>query len=299
MKIDIDGTLCDQEQAVVSVMDHGFLYGIGLFETFRTYGGRPFLLDEHLRRLRQGCAQLGIPFRPELREVELQVRRLLEANRLEDAYLRYTVSAGVGPLGLPVAEAYDRPRCILYIKPLPEYNREAYEKGKPLRLLRLRRSSPEGDRRMKSFQYMNNILAKRELQTYPESSGAEGLMLNERGEITEGIVSNLFFIRDQACCTPSLDTGILPGITRQFVIGLCRALGLKVNEGIFRWEDVCEAEEAFLTNSIQEIVPVHRLIDPEGGAFVFPNGRPGDITRRLMRAYRSAALEEREPYDRK
>lgn len=284
MIISINGTLVQETQAVVSVYDHGFLYGIGLFETFRTYNRKPFLLGEHLRRLTDGCHELGILYEPNLDKLTSQIEQLLHVNYLEDAYIRYSLSAGIEALGLPSAD-YAHPTEIIYIKPLPPRDARTYEQGKALQLLKLPRNTPEGLYRFKSFHYMNNILAKRELGQYAWATGAEGLMLSEDGYMAEGIVSNLFFVKNDTLYTPSLDTGILPGITRAHVIDLAQQLKLPTQDGLYRWEDLIDADEAFLVNSIQEIVPVITLYTPSGQAYTVGAGSPGPITRQLIQRY--------------
>lgn len=288
MILAVNGSLLDEREAVVSAYDHGFLYGIGLFETFRTYGGSPFLLDEHLERLNSGCETLGIKARLDSDTVNGWIASLLEANSLADAYFRLSVSAGEEALGLPTGQ-YGRPNVILYAKKLPPALPAACDSGKPLQLLRLRRNTPEGDVRLKSFHYMNNVLAKRELASYPWASGAEGLFLDGSGRVAEGIVSNLFFVEKGTCCTPGLATGILPGITRACVLNLLKRLAIRAEEGFYSWDRLLAAEEIFVTNSIQEIVPVTRLYDPEGRETTVGNGQPGPVARRLAEAYRELA----------
>ncbi|OAS19507.1 aminodeoxychorismate lyase [Paenibacillus oryzisoli] len=284
MIIAINGILTEETQAVVSVYDHGFLYGIGLFETFRTYNRKPFLLEEHLRRLTDGCHELGIAYEPNLQYLMRLIEELLQANHLEEAYIRYTVSAGVEVLGLPSGD-YTKPSEIIYIKPLPPRDERTYFHGKALQLLKLPRNTPEGMYRFKSFHYMNNILARRELGQYAWATGAEGLMLSEDGYVAEGIVSNLFFVKNGTLYTPSLDTGILPGITRAHVIDLARQLQIPTQDGLYRWEDLVDAEEVFLVNSIQEIVPVTTLYTPNGQAYTVGTGLRGAVTEHLTTRY--------------
>ncbi|HEY0828489.1 MAG TPA: aminodeoxychorismate lyase [Bacilli bacterium] len=288
MKISVNGILCDENEAVVSVYDHGFLYGIGLFETFRTYKGRPFLLKEHLDRLMGGCRELGIDFEAAPGQVEQTILALLNANRLTDAYIRYTVSAGRQPLGLPSGD-YDQPSVIVYMKELPSYHADLYEVGKPLQRLRIRRNTPEGTVRLKSIHYMNNILAKRELLTYPWAQEAEGLFLTESAHLAEGIVSNLFYMNKGMGYTPAVSTGILPGVTRAFVLKLAAQAGMEVVEGHYEWQDLLDADEIFLTNSIQGLVPVCRLFDEQGASWQVGDGQAGVHTRQLMELYRQAA----------
>jgi 4-amino-4-deoxychorismate lyase len=289
MKISLNGSICDELEAVVSVYDHGFLYGIGLFETFRTYEGKAFLLEKHLERLRQGCDELWIAWQLDLQQINMQVSALLAANELQEGYFRLSVSAGMDLLGLPV-RPYAAPTVILYVKPLPLQEEKLYENGKALQLLQLRRNTPEGGERLKSFHYMNNILAKRELSRYPWAAGAEGLFLNEAGFAAEGIVSNVFFIHDGICCTPHLDTGILPGITRALVLDLAMQAGITTEEGMYSWEDLLAADEIFITNSIQEIVPITTLFDIEGNGYLIGKGSAGHKTSKLLQMYHERTL---------
>jgi 4-amino-4-deoxychorismate lyase len=285
MIILLNGSLCEEKEAVVSAYDHGFLYGMGLFETFRTYRGKAFLLNEHLERLVLGCKELAIQLEVKLSYWEQQIKQLLAVNQLQDGYFRLSVSAGSDLLGLP-ANAYLNPTVILYVKALPVMDEQLYVKGKSLQLLCLRRNSPEGGWRLKSSHYMNNIMAKRELMEYPWAAGAEGLFLNHAGAVAEGIVSNVFFVKQGICYTPQLDTGILPGITRQQVLELAKKMNLPVDQGLYSWEELVEADEIFLTNSIQELVPVNALFDFEGNQQQISKGAIGQVTEGLLREYR-------------
>jgi 4-amino-4-deoxychorismate lyase len=288
MIILINGSLCDEKEALVSAYDHVFLYGMGLFETFRTYQGKAFLLEKHLERLEQGCKELFIQLQAKLPYWEQQIEHLLAVNQLQDGYFRLSVSAGIEVLGLP-SKPYLKPTVILYVKPLPLLDKEFYESGKPLQLLRLPRNSPEGAWRLKSFHYMNNIMAKQELVEYPWAIGAEGLFLNEAGAVAEGIVSNVFFIRQGRGYTPQLSTGILPGITRQLVLDLAEGMNLPMEQGLYSWQELTEADEIFLTNSIQEIVPVNVIYDLKGTPYPISNGKIGRVTQELLGRYRHLA----------
>jgi 4-amino-4-deoxychorismate lyase len=285
VKIYVNGSIVDEEQAVVSVYDHGFLYGMGLFETFRSYNRYPFLLDEHKMRLAEGCRQLGIAYNPDAEDWGSIIQTLLTANGLDDAYIRFTVTAGQEILGLPIGD-YNKPSVLVYIKPLPPQNEQLVGQGKPLQLLELPRNTSEGPTRLKSLHYMNNILAKRELQKYPWAQGAEGLLLDASGYIAEGITSNVFFVKQGKLCTPSLATGILPGITRAFVMELAEAANIPVEEGLYGWSDLLGAEEVFITNSIQEIVPVSRLFNTDGNEKAMNLGSADSITCLLQKVYK-------------
>ena len=286
--IGMNDSVIDAKDAVVSVLDHGLLYGMGLFETFRTYRGAPFLLDRHLQRMKEGCQQLGIPFHVDAAKVSTWIDRLMKKNDLQEAYIRYTVTAGVDILGLPAGD-YSHPNHILLTKALPPLPEQLYTQGKALQLLSLPRNTPEGTIRYKSLHYMNNILAKRELSSYPSAAnGSEGLMLTPQGAVAEGIVSNLFFVKNEILCTPDLTTGILPGITREMVIMLAGQIGFKVEEGLYSWEQLKGADEIFLTNSIQEIVPVTALFEKEE-QFGISGGGCGPVTKQFISLYRERA----------
>ncbi|WEK54307.1 MAG: aminodeoxychorismate lyase [Candidatus Cohnella colombiensis] len=286
MKFWWNGQLTDRHVAVISAFDHGFLYGMGLFETFRTYNGQPWLLEQHATRMQAGCEQLGIRYTPDLIEIKQAIAYLLEANNLSEAYIRWSVSAGEGAIGLPTTD-YDQPNVLIHIKELVTDHPDTRQ-GKTVRKLKLLRSTPETGLRLKSFHYMNNIVAKRELIAAGSAPGTEGLFLHANGHIVEGMVSNIFWISQGTLYTPSVETGLLPGITREAVIALVKANGRSVQEGFFKWEELVQADEVFLTSSIQEIVPVTMLEDEQGRS-VSTKLTIGPNTTELMRQYRSQA----------
>jgi 4-amino-4-deoxychorismate lyase len=289
MKVALNGSVMDASEAVISVYDHGFLYGMGLFETFRTYEGKPYLLDRHMNRLYSGCNQLGIRYQDNMNQVADLVNQLLESNGLKDGYVRLTVSAGEAELGLPTGD-YERPNVLMLVKALPPVNDEVHMRGRELRILQTRRNTPEGDVRFKSLHYMNNIIAKRELLASSASSSAEGLMLSQEGWLAEGIVSNLFFAKDNVVYTPELATGILPGITRERVLELAGSAGYEAEEGLYSFEKLQEADEIWLTNSIQEIVPV-TILSEASRKMTVGDGQAGAITKRLLSLYRQTTID--------
>ncbi|MGG1652626.1 aminotransferase class IV [Paenibacillus sp. NRS-1783] len=292
--IGVNGALTEAADAVIHVSDHGFLYGMGLFETFRTYKGVPFLLDRHLHRLAEGCQMLGIPFQPDKNQLIAHIQSLMAANGLNEAYIRYTVSAGEEVLGLPSGD-YTRPNHILFAKPLPATHIEAVGTTSisALQLLRTPRNTPEGEVRLKSLHYMNNILAKRELQQYATAvqRKAEGMMLTADGFLAEGMVSNLFFVRNGTLYTPDLSTGILSGITRGLLLELAQARGIRCEQGLYRWDELRLADEILMTNSIQEIRPVNLLLERDGTMHRLSDAwkQAGSITALLIHDYREKA----------
>jgi 4-amino-4-deoxychorismate lyase len=281
MKIWMNGEIIDESEAMIPVQDHGFLYGMGLFETFRTYDGQPFLLTQHLERLSASCAELKIPCTLQLQPITAVVHQLLSINKLADGYFRLTISAGIAPLGLPGAQGYDRPNVILMVKELPLPSNTS----RPLALLSVRRNSPEGSIRRKAAHYLNNILAKWELADRTVPSSAEGVFINQQGHLTEGIVSNLFFIHSGILYTPALETGCLPGVTRSAVLQLAKQLDICSEVGYYNWDKLSQANEVFITNSIQGITPVDTLWDLKDQVIKQWETSTGSLTERLTVAY--------------
>jgi 4-amino-4-deoxychorismate lyase len=272
MYIYVNGRLTDKSEAVISPFDHGFLYGLGVFETFRVYNGHSFLLDDHLERLNESLRILNIEAKFTRKEAVRILEGLLAKNSLRDAYIRFNVSAGNGEIGLQT-ESYREPNVIVFAKPLPPAGDMNEKKAV---LLDLRRNTPEGDARLKSHHYLNNVLAKREAGPAMDT---EGIFLNNEGFLAEGIVSNLFWYRAGILFTPAVDTGILDGVTRKFVIEAARAEGIEVREGFYKKEEAEAADEIFLTNPIQEIVPVTSFSGKS-----FP-GKLGGMVKRLYERY--------------
>ncbi len=278
MYIFLNGEFIKQEEARISPFDHGYLYGMGVFETYRTYRGIPFLLDEHLERLNAGLEEMGIQHAFERAEVMPVIEKLSELNRLPNSYIRMNVSSGPGQIGLQV-DPYLEPTVILFQKELPplELLRE-----KEAVVLTIRRNTPETKRRLKSHHFFNNIAAKRELGTDP---GKEGIFLTADGYLAEGVTSSLFWVKDGKLFTPMIETGILEGITRQFILRLAGRLGIPVEEGMYKVQKLAEAEEIFFTNSIQEIIPVNVF---EGKSFP---GKEGTVVQKLNGLYQRFVSE--------
>lgn len=276
MLVYVNGEIVPLEEARISAVDHGFLYGVGLFETMRVYNRRLFLWERHLARLKRGLETMKIRQTWTDQELRQAVEQTVDANGLRDAYVRLDITAGAEGLGLTAA-GYAHPSLLVFVKPVPPLSDPPLPKR--LQIVSFPRQTAEGNQRHKSHVYVNNVLAKLEVGPDP---AVEGLFLTQEGFVCEGIVSNIFWIKNKRLFTPALSTGILAGITRGFVLDLAAAQGLDVCEGEFFLEELLIADEAFLTNSIQEIVPVSQI-----------NQVPllhswGPITRRLWLAYRQA-----------
>ncbi|MFE7064922.1 aminodeoxychorismate lyase [Sutcliffiella sp. NPDC057660] len=250
-----DGSWQPIENTSIPVMDHGFLYGVGLFETFRTYQGSPFLFQDHLKRLREGLSSVYIEWEEDDESLQQLIGMALEKNGLADGVLRLNVTAGISNWGLP-NETYTKPSTLLFTRPLAPVQDE----GRRAVFLQIPRNTPEGSVRLKSHHYLNNLLGKRELG---KLSDTEGIFLTREGYVAEGVVSNIFWVKNNTLYTPSISTGILNGVTRQYVIHLASLLGVKVEEGTFTKEDLLRSEEVFVTNSTQEMVRISRVDDVE------------------------------------
>lgn len=265
MFIYMNGEIVRKEEAVISPFDHGYLYGMGLFETFRVYSGHPFLLDDHLERLNNSLEVLNMKVSYSRDEILCALRPLLAENHLTDAYIRLNISAGVGEIGLQ-PDPYLHPNLIIFVKPLP-LSMSGQEKKAVI--LALNRNTPEGVERLKSHHYLNNILAKREIGDMPD---CEGIFLTKEGYLAEGIVSNLFWLKENVLYTPAIETGILNGVTRKLIMRIAEKNGITVEEGFYHVDQAKMADEVFVTNSIQEIVPMYSFAGSEmpgnNGSFV-------------------------------
>lgn len=248
MKIYFNGEYLNDFEVKISPFDHGFLYGLGVFETFRIYDGHPFLLFDHLNRLRHSLNELNIEWTTSNEEMQDILNKLVEMNELKDAYIRLNVSAGEGEIGLYTG-TYHKPNTIIFVKPIHQTNIVEKEGV----ILQTPRNSPEGKERLKSHHYLNNILGKKEIGS---SLSVEGIFLTKEGYLSEGIVSNLFFFKNGKLYTPHIDTGILNGITRQFVLHWSQINGILYEEGFYTETELIESDEIFITNSIQEIIPI-------------------------------------------
>ncbi|MFJ8531336.1 aminodeoxychorismate lyase [Bacillus sp. NPDC094106] len=272
MLIYVNGTYVEASEAKISPYDHGYLYGLGVFETFRIYNGHPFLLDDHYERLMDALSALQIEWKLTKDDVLRILQKLLERNGLDHAYVRFNVSAGIDEIGLQTG-VYEEPSVIVFIKPLAAPGAVVEKEGV---ILKQARNTPEGAFRLKSHHYLNNILGKREIGNVVSK---EGIFFTEAGYVAEGIVSNLFFVKESILYTPSLETGILNGITRAFIIRIAEMLNIQVKEGFFTKGELLSADEVFVTNSVQEIVPLRHI---EGRDFP---GKEGEVTRELMHVY--------------
>ena len=284
----LNGSLIPRSQARVSVFDHGFLYGYGLFETMRAYHGTVFLLKRHLKRLLSSAEIIGLGSKLAGIDLVKACTDTLKANGLEDARLRLTVSRGEVD-SFPGSKVSSTPTVLVTAKSYSALSAEIYNKGFKAGVSSLCQFSQSPLSRLKSANYLLNVLARMEA----EAAGLdESLLLNERGSLTEGSISNVFFAASHSLVTPPLESGILPGITREVVMELAAGLGINVTEGEVRLQDLGQFDEAFLTNSVIEIMPLVEVRDDAGKTIAVGSGKPGKLTKRLMAAYREMVERE-------
>jgi branched-chain amino acid aminotransferase len=278
LKIYIDGTLYEQSEAKISVFDHGLLYGDGVFEGIRFYQDRVFRLDEHMDRLWDSAKaiSLDIPLsRAAMIEATLETIR---HNDLHDGYIRLLVTRGVGSLGLS-PDSCRRPSVIIIAATIALYPESLYEKGLTMATCSVRRIPPAAlSPRIKSLNYLNNILAKIEAQ---QADAAEGVMLNEQGYVAECTGDNLFVIKNGRISTPPINAGILAGVTRSVVFELAEKNGIPIKEEDLTRYDILVADECFLTGTAAEVIAAVQLDRRPIG-----NGQPGPITLKLVEEFR-------------
>ncbi len=286
-QIYLDGRYCSREEAKVSVFDHGFLYGDGIFEGIRAYAGRVWKLDEHLVRLYESAQTLMLPIPIPLEEMREAVCETVRRNELQDAYIRLVVSRGTGDLGLDPKKC-PRPTVVIIADSITLFPASMYETGLKVVTVPTRRNANESlNPRLKSLNYLNNILAKIEANHlgYPEV-----LLLNADGFVTEGTGDNIFMLRKGTLFTPPNTSGILEGITRAVILELAREAGIPTREADFTRHDLYTAQECFLTGTAVEAIAV---VEVDGRTI--GTGKPGEVTQSLIRAFRAKTLSEGTP----
>jgi branched-chain amino acid aminotransferase len=284
--VNVNGRITDERQAVVSVFDHGFLYGEGVYETLRTYNRKPFLLDRHLRRLRTSASmiELGVPLSDE--QFAAQVDETVDhaartAATGSEWYIRVLLTRGVGELTYDPA-ACPAPSVVLIVKPHVEPPALAYEQGVKVIFSSVVRNHPDTVNPMiKSNNLLNCALA---MQEGFKRGAFEVIMRNYRGEVAECALSNIFIVSRGTALTPPLSAGLLPGITREFLFDVGQAAGVPMKEAVLHDDDVFGADEVFLTGTTREIVPI---VEVDGRPI--GSGLPGSITRKLHETFRKMA----------
>ncbi len=281
--VNVDGKLGSEHDRLLSPLDQGFLFGASVYETVRTYGGRTFLLERHLERLRESAKALEIALDVSDEEIAARVAETVVAAGNAESSIRIVISAGVGAIDYRVGAA-SRPTVVVIVRPLPEYPESLYREGARAVLVPMMRATRGGlDPRIKSSNLLTNLLALREAH---RKKAYEAILLNPEGEVAEGSMSNVFLVVRGVVRTPPLTAGILEGITRELVIEVARERGSKVEERGFKPEALLKADEVFITASARQIVPIVQVDKTRIG-----DGKPGPVTRMLIAAYRDKVRE--------
>jgi branched-chain amino acid aminotransferase len=284
--VNVNGRLSNQQDAVVSVFDHGFLYGEGIYETLRTYNGEPFLFARHMQRLRTSAAMLALSVPMSDDEIDRRFRETVRAAGLggdpsREAYIRILVTRGVGDLSYDPAGCPD-PTVVVIVKPHVAPAADAFATGVRVSLVPVVRNHPGSvSPLIKSNNLLNNALA---MQEALRRGSFEGIMRNHKGELAECTQSNLFIVKQGAALTPPIEAGLLPGITRAYLFEIGAALGIPVREQVLRDVDLFAADECFLTSTTREVLPIVQVDGTTIGA-----GTPGPVTRALLDGYRQHA----------
>jgi branched-chain amino acid aminotransferase len=283
LKVWIDGKLYDKADAKVSVYDHGLLYGDGVFEGIRVYNGRIFECSTHIDRLWASAKaiRLNIPISKE--QMCTAIEETVRANNFRDCYVRAVVTRGPGDLGINPQKS-PRPCVFIITDLISVYPKEAYEKGIAVITSSVIRNHPNAlSARIKSLNYLNNILAKIEAN---DAGVAEAVMLNHEGYVSECTADNIFIVRGGEVQTPAMTEGLLEGVTRGVMLKLCRRMNVPCVEKRLERYDLYGADECFLTGTGAEVIPVTKIDGREVGT-----GQPGALTRRLIDAFRAYIRE--------
>ncbi len=279
----LNGDLIPRSQAKLSPFNHGFLYGYGAFETMRSYSSSIFRLDRHLARLHETAKSLRIADKLSAFDLEKACYDLIEANNLSNARIRLTVTAGEGDM-VPNPDTCQGITVFIAALKLVPPTAESYQRGYSAILSSYRRNSQSPLSRLKSTSYLENFLARQEARA---AGVNEVVLLNEKGFVTEGSSTNLFLVSQEKLITPSIESGVLPGITRETVLELAQTIGITSQVGQVELSELFNANEAFLTSSTIEIMPLTRLDNKPIGS-----GKPGPVTQQLMSSYRELVARE-------
>ncbi|MGQ9545802.1 MAG: aminotransferase class IV [Dehalococcoidia bacterium] len=283
----LNGKLVPRSEAKLSALDHGFLYGYGLFETMRAYNGHIFRLDAHLTRLRCSAESIGLTHsilttNEGKQSLKAACAATLQANELKDAGIRLTVTAGEGDM-TPDPTGCRAPTVLITVQELNALQPEKYETGFKTVISSVRRNSQSPLSRLKSTCYVENIIARMAARA---AGCDEAIFLNEQGYLAEGSMTNIFLVSNGELITPCFETGVLPGITKDAVLEIARNSNFKATERWVELNELLEAQEAFVTNSILELMP---LVSVDGRPI--GSGKPGKLSRELLLAYRKVVNE--------
>jgi branched-chain amino acid aminotransferase len=286
----LNGSLVPRSKALISVFDHAFLYGYGLYESMRTYDGKFFLLDRHIKRLLESAEAIGMG--PKLVDIDFEkaCRDTLAVNDIKDARIRITVSNGVSDAAPWTSVTDIKPNVVVTARPFMPFPAEKYSQGFHINIsAKVRRCRESLIATMKTINHLDSVIARMEAAARGQD---EALLLNDDGYIAEGGGCNAFFVREGRLVTPALNSGILPGVTRGAVMELAADLKIEMSQGPVGIGVIRKCDEAFLTNAVIEIMPVSEVRDESGNSVNIGGGQPGPVTLKLIEAYKERVATE-------
>ena len=277
IRINVDGQLGSERDRLLSPLDQGFLFGASVYETVRTYDGVPFLVERHLKRLRESALALGIDIVESDETLTRRVYETLEDSGNAESSIRIVVSAGVGAIDYRQGST-KKPTIVVVVRPLPPFPESLYKDGATASFVSIMRAGRGNlSPRIKSSNLLNNLMALRQAH---EQGAYEALMLNPKGEVCEGSMSNVFVVTDATIATPPISAGILEGITRELVVSIAREGGFELEERILLPDELLGANEVFITASSRQVVPIVKVDEQP-----IADGRPGPVTQKLISLY--------------
>ncbi|ATO50583.1 branched-chain-amino-acid transaminase [Brevibacillus laterosporus] len=280
----LNGKFVEKENAKISVYDHGFLYGDGIFEGIRVYNGNVFRLQEHIERLYESALSIMLVIPMKIEEMMDAVVETVRKNELRDAYIRLVISRGDGDLGLD-PRSCKKANIVIIVEQLRLFPQELYETGLKIVTVPTRRNKPDAlNPKIKSLNYLNNVMVRMEASM---AGVSEALMLNSEGYVTEGSGDNIFLVKKGVIYTPPTYLGALDGITRQAIMDIARELGYVIKEEPFTRHDVYIADEVFLTGTAAEVISVSEV-----DARIIRDGKPGPVTKQLLEEFRRYVQED-------
>jgi branched-chain amino acid aminotransferase len=284
----LNGSLVPCAKAKISIFDHAFLYGYGLYETMRAYHAKIFLLERHIKRMREASAIIRLADKLAGTDLAKICKETLAANSLKDARIRLTVSNGESDVA-PWADNRGKPNVVVTARPYTPFSEKKYSEGFRVGIASVQCCRQSVVATLKSVSHLTSVMARMETAAYGMD---EALLLNEEGYIAEGGGCNVFFVKSGALLTPPLDSGILPGVTREVVMNLAAGMGTSISEVDIRPEELERFDEAFVTNAMIEVMPVTAVREASGRMLTIGSGKPGAMTGRLMQAYRERVERE-------
>ncbi len=277
MKLFIDGKIVPQEKALISVFDRGFFYGDGVFESLRTYNGKPFLLDEHLKRLIKGAKTLKIRLPFSLKQLKQAVHKVLAVNKFEESYIKIIITRGRSKgHGLDPRKIAGKATLIIIVEKQKAFPQKIFTSGWKAIISSIKKTDVPSSK-IKSLNYLDSILAKIEAN---KAGANEAILLNEKGNIAEGTISNIFIVKHGIIYTPLKESPILPGLTRSLIIKLAKQSAFKIIEKPITPKELYTADESFITFSGAGVVPITRIWNKKIG-----KGKCGSITASLISLY--------------